>query len=431
MGCGCSSNINVKGTTTSIHASYAFEEKLGQGSFGQVRACVQRDTKLACAVKILDMASKHPGGTEVAEFQMERQCWERLGNNRHVVQLQEAYFYPRGQFSYFVMERCEFSIYDTLLGREGRLPESALLESFRQMLCGLQHCHSCGVIHRDVKPANFLVGFDGAVKLCDFGLSHFDEPKGVRGLSGTAPFMSPEMVSNRVYNCKTDIWSMGATAYLMLYGEYPFKISVDKTRSSSDVMKEAIRTNSPAPTFKAVKGSDNPSLVCRDFVQALLQREPELRPSADVCLQLDAMNDGIIKSVSAGDVGGAVKLARQKTAELKTPVDPTVAKTMDMLIEQLQAQHRTMTFARSFSLPTPESTTDIPSLFADRLPDGDDDDQLGDKGVVRRRSSRPSTFSGSLTLSMSALDPMSESTTASSDDITAAQRTISASAISL
>jgi len=270
------------------------------------------------------------------------------------------------------------------------------------------------------------VGFDGAVKLCDFGLSHFDEPNGVRGLSGTAPFMSPEMVSNRPYNCKTDIWSMGATAYLMLYGEYPFKIRVDKTRSSSDVMKEAIRTNSPAPTFTAVKGSDNPSMVCREFVQALLQREPELRPSADVCLQLDAMNDGISKSVSAGDVGGAVKLARQKTAELKTPVDPTVAKTMDMLIEQLQAQHRTIAFARSFSLPTPESTTDLPS-FAH----GDDDDQLGDKMVTHRRSSKSSTFSGSLTLSMSALDSMSDSTTASSDSITARQSTISASAISL
>jgi serine/threonine protein kinase len=351
---GCTSSTAVE--RVSIHEVYDFQDKLGQGAFGQVRACVHRNTKQDCAVKILNI-----GGSTIrrAEAKKEGMLWKRVAGHRNVVSLRETY--TDSDFSYFVMDKCERSLCDMLLKRPG-VQESDLLDTFRQMLLSLEHCHAMQVIHRDVKPANFLVSADGAVKLCDFGLADMDKLEGIVGIIGTAPFMSPEMVRGQSYTVKTDIWSLGATAYMMLYGRYLYKINkedyADGRRKASEVMHRAIAKNSPPPKFVADDGLPEHSLVARGLVQALLQRDPAFRPSATECLKLSVMAPLRMSASSAETAGSqvslapAIKLAKQMTADLKTPVDPTVAKSMDELIAQLQQKFRgSAAFAKSFSLP--------------------------------------------------------------------------------
>jgi serine/threonine protein kinase len=346
---GCTSSTTVQ--QLSIHEVYDFQGKLGQGAFGQVRACMHRNTERECAVKILDVNGSAKRKADAAK---EGMLWKRVAGHRHIVGLLESY--GDKEFNYFVMDRCERSLCDMLLKRPG-VQECDLLLTFRQMLLGLEHCHSMKVVHRDVKPANFLVTSHGAVKLCDFGLAEMEKVSGITGLTGTAPFMSPEMVKGQSYDCNTDIWSLGATAYLMLYGRYLYKITKDKRYRACELMHQAIAKNSPAPRYEADQGLPEPSGTARGFVQALLQRDPKSRPSASECLELDVMmsaNGAVQERVNVrASVAPTIKLAKQMTAELKVPVDPTVAKKRDDLLEQLQKQYRTSTpFVNSFSLPT-------------------------------------------------------------------------------
>lgn len=274
--------------------------------------------------------------------------------------------YTDDSFSYFVMERCERSLYDLLLDMDV-LKEAHLLKTFRQMLLGLEHCHSVAIVHRDVKPANFLVSDQGLVKLCDFGLAHLEKAGGITGMAGTAPFMSPEMVLGQSYDCKTDMWSLGATCYLMLYGRYPYQVKDQqnqpggKNLSPSERMQRAIGSNTPPPSYEAASvlhpSASKPSLLrTRSFVRALLTRQAYARPSSSEALQLRSMQlDMAVQDVATRSqevsLSPTIRLAKQMTAELKTPVDPTVAKTMDALIEQLQEQFRGPLMVHSNSLP--------------------------------------------------------------------------------
>lgn len=376
MGCACS----IAAEDECVHEHYTFHEKLGEGAFGQVRACVQRGTKLQCAVKIVkveghsNLSQAHlrwkqdtksrcnsdGHRTHKVGAQREGLLWKRVGCHQHVVTLLATY--ADEHFSYFVMEQCEHSLCDMLL--KGRPQEADLVSTFRQMLLGIQACHSVGVVHRDVKPANFLVSMNGSVKLCDFGLAAVEKAGGIIGIAGSSPFMSPEMVQWKAYDSKTDIWSLGATAYSMLYGKFPYVITQTNEGHIGDrrsqLMQRAIATNSPPIAYATEKGLHYPSALVRDFVQALLQRNTNKRPSSNECLRLPAMQleDSLRITVPSREVSlsSAIQRVKRRSAELKTPIDPTVAKTMDELIKQLQEKFQG-SFTRSFSLPFPREKT--------------------------------------------------------------------------
>jgi len=283
----CSAPIASRSCSGSIgfREKYAFHEKLSQGAFAEVRVCVHCDTGRECAVKILQA-----GGSEESRLEAQRECllMRRLAGHPNVVSLLDNYNDDR--YWYLVIEKCEHSLCDMLLANSG-VQEKHLLCAVRQMLLGLAQCHSMHVVHRDVKQDNFLVSNEGVVKLCDFGLATHEKPDGIFGIAGTAHLMSPEMVIDRPYNQKTDVWSLGATAYAMLFGRYPFKMEKDRyphLKSETLLMRRAIAENSPPPTYVAHKGSPQPSDAACEFVQALLQRDPKLRPSARECLLLEA-----------------------------------------------------------------------------------------------------------------------------------------------
>jgi len=393
MGCVSSSALDAANSGVlsgkSVHANYDFGEKLGQGSFGQVRECKERATGDVKAVKILDMRPENSSSSERTECRKdahsECRVWRKVGSHQHIVVLHEIFMDKR--FMYFVMERCEHSLLDVLLAKEN-VKETDMLRTFRQMLLGIRHCHSEKVIHRDIKPSNYLLGSDGLVKLCDFGLSVLESTETVqRGVAGTAPFMSPEMVTERPYTCKTDIWSFGASIYLMLYGKYPYH-APERTKSADDVKKG--HRDSPQnemrrriakgadPPYQAAKGVAEPSEKAQKFVQAVLRRSCHMRLSADEILKLPAMKEVMERPAVPSEaekevledartvqapprlnaepelspsLKPAVRLAKQMTEEFKTRVDPTVAKSMDELLDQLQAQYRG-NLARGFSTPT-------------------------------------------------------------------------------
>lgn len=103
------------------------------------------------------------------------------------------------------------------------IPEETAIKYLRQIMEGFKVILDKKYYHRDLKPAN-IVFHDGEIKIADFGCSrevkHRDE--NVQTKIGTPWFMAPEVVGNREYDSKADLWSLGIVYYYMLEGELPY-----------------------------------------------------------------------------------------------------------------------------------------------------------------------------------------------------------------
>jgi serine/threonine-protein kinase len=133
------------------------------------------------------------------------------------------------------MERASGRDLDALVEERGPLPVDEALEYVRQLCVVIAEAHAHGIVHRDIKPGNVLVGSgptgEPTVKLVDFGIAKEDRPPGdhsgltaVSALLGTPEYMSPEQLrSSRDVDCRSDIWSLGATLFFMLTGTAPFE----------------------------------------------------------------------------------------------------------------------------------------------------------------------------------------------------------------
>ncbi|AXC11465.1 serine/threonine protein kinase [Acidisarcina polymorpha] len=113
--------------------------------------------------------------------------------------------------------------------RSGPLSPLEATDITIQMLKGLEHAHSQGIEHRDVKPSNIMITQQGAtsrpvVKIVDFGLAHVSQQTASKthGISGTVAYMSPEQTLGRPIDSKTDIWAVGIVFMEMLTGQNPF-----------------------------------------------------------------------------------------------------------------------------------------------------------------------------------------------------------------
>jgi len=220
-------------------AAFSMGRVLGKGGFSQVRAARRRCDGERLAVKVVTLRHGHDsavddlfannGGNSRSEKEMQLEevvgelaAWSAVQGSRHVVGLVSAMVVRRSVF--MVMERCETSI----LGKVSESPRFWPLESQRvlkEMLLGVQACHQADIVHRDIKPQNFLLGADGStVKLCDFGLAVKMPRRGkLGGMAGTLPFSSPEMLKGSGYGKATDMWSFGVMAYYLSFGHLPFR----------------------------------------------------------------------------------------------------------------------------------------------------------------------------------------------------------------
>jgi len=196
--------------------------------------------------------------------------------------------FVEGLVVYMLMEKCDDTLLEALGGLE-EVTEEAYRPIFAGMLSGLADIHAAGVVHRDVKPDNFMCSGAGAervVKLCDFGLARamvHANRSDLSGVNGTAPFLAPEMVKGVRYGAKVDVWSVGVIAYLLLYGHFPYMPLV--WRASE--MKRAIRDGCPGPVYAPrIRGKADPALADAISIEAeglvgkLLARAPRDRPTA-------------------------------------------------------------------------------------------------------------------------------------------------------
>eukprot|EP00928_Gymnodinium_smaydae_P099379 TRINITY_DN9461_c0_g2_i1.p1 TRINITY_DN9461_c0_g2~~TRINITY_DN9461_c0_g2_i1.p1 ORF type:complete len:448 (-),score=87.71 TRINITY_DN9461_c0_g2_i1:174-1517(-) len=297
------------GQENGFHKQYMLGQALGRGAFSQVHLVTKRDTGEECAVKIvkLQKANNKDGNginckrdSELVRIsEAEIKALRHVGQGAHVVNTLAAFM--DNVYCYIVMERCDL----TLLRRLQRSPEvneEFLADAFSGMLSGLAHCHRANVVHRDIKPDNYLCKLDPfspngrmstQVRLCDFGFAAVaTSDKALKGIFGTAPFMSPEMLQKEYYGKPSDVWSFGVMMYVLMLGRFPYVSS----EATSAAMKRAILLGEPKPSFEACvrpmsqtdasgRSQRWPTGDAEAMLRGILHRDPRQRPSCDDVLQ--------------------------------------------------------------------------------------------------------------------------------------------------
>lgn len=155
-----------------------------------------------------------------------------------------------------------------------KFPEELVMRWFTQAMLGLQYLHSRHILHRDLKSSNFFVTKTGAVKMGDFGLAKVLECTAdfAHTRVGTPNYMPPEICQGKPYHRSCDLWSMGVVLFEMCARHLPFE---------APNLKKLVQwiTRGPIPDLPA-EYSD----ALRAHFRGMLEREPEIRPSADQIL---------------------------------------------------------------------------------------------------------------------------------------------------
>lgn len=160
------------------------------------------------------------------------------------------------------MEFCEGgsldSIYKEVKRLGGRTGEKVLGKIAEGVLGGLTYLHTRRIIHRDIKPSNILLCRDGAVKLCDFGVSGDFGTKGeANTFIGTSYYMAPERITGQSYTITSDVWSTGVTLLEVAQHRFPFPADGTEMQPRAgliDLLTYIVRQ--PVPTLKDEPDND-------------------------------------------------------------------------------------------------------------------------------------------------------------------------------
>jgi serine/threonine-protein kinase len=202
---------------------YDIVAELGRGGMGVVYKGHESSLNRYVAIKVLADSLAHDEGVK-ERFLREARSMAAL-NDPHIIQI---YFIgDDGGQTYFVMEFVDGESLGSMLQRETRLPVEAAARVVHQTALGLASAHDRGVIHRDIKPGNLMIGSRGVVKIADFGiaLSNQDLSKKLTSTGefvGTPGYLSPEVCLGKPVDQRSDIFSLGVVLFEMLAGRMPF-----------------------------------------------------------------------------------------------------------------------------------------------------------------------------------------------------------------
>lgn len=208
-------------------------------------------------------------------------------------------FYHNGAIS-LVFEYMDRGSLTDVIRQLKTILEPYLAVLCKQVLQGLVYLHhERHVIHRDIKPSNLLVNQKGQVKITDFGVSAMlASSMGQRDtFVGTYNYMSPERISGKTYDYKSDIWSLGLVILECAIGRFPFIQSEDQQNWPSFYELLDAIVSKPPPAAP----SDQFSPEFCSFVSACIQKDPKDRSSA-----LDLLSHPFIKKFEDKDIDLAI-----------------------------------------------------------------------------------------------------------------------------
>ncbi|MBX7220472.1 MAG: protein kinase [Blastocatellia bacterium] len=267
---------------TVLDGKYRLEEKIGAGGFGTVFRGTQLNLNRPVAIKVFRPRPGNDTPESVERFKREG-ISATLVNHPNAIQVIDSGISAEG-VAYIVMELLQGHSLAEEIRLKRRFSLKRVQEIVQPVCAALTEAHSCGIIHRDIKPDNIFLHQtrEGeVVKVVDFGLAKLKEDandvlsEGMTAsgvLIGTPSYMSPERLSGKSYDERADVYSVGVVLYELLCGSLPFQPS---ERGVIDVILRQIH-ELPQPPRQL--NPDLPTGVEQVVLHAL-EKNPALRPT--------------------------------------------------------------------------------------------------------------------------------------------------------
>jgi serine/threonine protein kinase len=253
--------------------NYRLEQLVGRGRMGVVYRANDEALLRPTAVKVLSWAAAEAAGQDpVKWFLSEARLVARI-NHPSVVQI---YGVARhADLCYIAMEYVAGASAEALVARGGPLAPAAATEILLQAATALQAAHASGVVHRDVKPGNLLVGAGQVTKLGDFGIAMGPpdvDPNSRRRLRvGTPHYTAPEIWRGEAASPASDLYALGATYFQLLTGRPPFP-------DADAFAVEQAHLRAPVPDPRTLR-PDVPA-SCAALAMRALAKAPRDRPAS-------------------------------------------------------------------------------------------------------------------------------------------------------
>lgn len=256
---------------TKAHSSpnlegFVFTERLGSGTYATVykaykKSSVQREVH---AIKCIQKSSLNR--TSMENLLVEIEILKQI-DHPHIVKMID--FQWDSYYIYIIMEYCAGGDLSRFILTRRMLPEFVVKRFLQQIASALQLLHNHNISHMDLKPQNILLTSEEqpVLKLADFGFAQYLESSANDTLKGSPLYMAPEIITQRQYNAKVDLWSIGVILYECLFGRAPF------ASNSFVELENKIKSEKPIELPSYPRTSDE----CSALLYGLLQRDPDDR----------------------------------------------------------------------------------------------------------------------------------------------------------
>ena len=288
--------------------NYRVISKLGEGGMGKVYRAV--DTMVEREVALKSLKPEIAARAAVLErFRSEAILLAKL-NHPAVAQLYT--FFKDGEEYYMVMEYVAGDTLQAFIQKNGSVPYPRALAYTIQILQGIGHAHSMGILHRDLKPANIMLTPAEKVKIMDFGIARVFGAAGMTRdgrVIGTLEYLAPERIRGKQDDPRSDLYSVGVVLYQMVTGHLPFEAESDYDLLTAQIQKQPPRPREIGVTLP---------IEVETLLMTSLEKDPDRRfPNA-------AAFEGAVAALATATRGFKVPA---KAVEMETRLERLILRT--------------------------------------------------------------------------------------------------------
>ncbi|XP_036447392.1 hormonally up-regulated neu tumor-associated kinase homolog [Colossoma macropomum] len=267
--------------------SYLVGKMINKGSFAKVMEGMHISTGEKVAIKVIDKKKARQDSYVLKNMKREPRIHQMIRHPNIVLLLETL---ETENCYYMAMELCSGGdLMDRICERK-RLEEREVRRYTRQILSAVDHLHTHGIVHRDLKIENFLLDEHNNIKIVDFGLSNTLKvdslsPELLNTQCGSPAYAAPELLAHRKYGPKVDVWSVGVSMFAMLTGTLPFTVEPFNIKQLYQKMVNGEISTIPSDISKGAI----------QFVLSLLEPDPVKRPTVKAAMEEKWLSEGYAK----------------------------------------------------------------------------------------------------------------------------------------